>query len=63
MLLAVVHVFNYSVSDIAELYASNFSLALPSTLSDIVMIASAVLVGWIGSYIAVGRSLANRSHA
>ena len=63
MLLAVVHVFNYSVSDIAELYASNFSLALPSILSDIVMIASAVLVGWIGSYIAVGRSLANRRHA
>ncbi|HSH97021.1 MAG: permease-like cell division protein FtsX [Methylophilaceae bacterium] len=56
-LASVITLFNSSVTEIAASYGSNFHLALPSLATSLIMIASALSLGWIGSYIAVGRSL------
>jgi len=56
-LASVITLFNSSVTEIAASYGSNFHLALPSLTTSLIMIASALSLGWIGSYIAVGRSL------
>lgn len=58
ILAGVIQLFNFSVADISELYASNFSLKLPQASANITMVVSAVALGFAGSYIAVGRSLA-----
>jgi cell division transport system permease protein len=58
LLAGVVLLFNYSIADIAELYASNFRLGLPGWQINLSMIASAIGLGWIGSYFAVSRALA-----
>ncbi|HWU82183.1 MAG TPA: permease-like cell division protein FtsX [Methylophilaceae bacterium] len=59
LLAGIIGLFNYSVTDIAELYAANFTLELPSLAVNLAMIASAVILGWIASYIAVSRALAS----
>ena len=59
LLAGIISLFNYSVTDIAELYAANFTLELPSLAVNLAMIASAVILGWIASYIAVSRALAS----
>lgn len=59
LLAGIISLFNYSVTDIAELYAANFTLELPSLAVNLAMIASAVTLGWIASYIAVSRALAS----
>jgi len=56
-LVSVISLFNSSVEEIAASYGSNFHLTLPDLLTSIVIIASALSLGWVGSYIAVGRSL------
>jgi cell division transport system permease protein len=58
LLAGVIGAFNFSVADIADLYASSFRLDLPNFGLSMAMLASAISLGWIGSYIAVGRSLA-----
>ena len=58
ILTLVTLLFNFSVAEIADLYASNFRLQLPSGLSILVLIASATGLGWLGSYFAVNRTLA-----
>ena len=57
LLAAVIALFNFSVAEISQLYASSFSLSLPGLVVNFTIIASAVLLGWIGSYIAVSRTL------
>ncbi len=56
--LAVVMMFNLSISDIADLYASNFHLALPSPLALLVLLLTGAGLGWLGAYASVNRSLA-----
>jgi cell division transport system permease protein len=58
LLGGVVFLFNYSVADIAQQYASNFRLGLPAWQVNLALIASAIGLGWIGSYFAVNRALA-----
>lgn len=58
LLAGVITIFNYSVTDIAAQYASNFHLQLPLWQVNLGLIISAIGLGWLGSYIAVGRSLA-----
>jgi cell division transport system permease protein len=58
LLAGVIALFNFSVADIAQQYASNFRLNLPLWQINLAMIAGAVGLGWLGSYITVGRSLA-----
>lgn len=57
LLVGVIMLFNFSVADIAAQYASSFHLELPLWQVNLALIASAVGLGWLGSYIAVGRSL------
>jgi cell division transport system permease protein len=58
IVLAVVEFFNTSVTEIADLYASQFRLSMPNTTITLVMLLSAVSLGWLGSFVAVNRSLA-----
>jgi cell division transport system permease protein len=58
ILTLVTMIFNFSVTEIADLYASNFRLHLPSGLSILVLLVSATGLGWLGSYFAVNRTLA-----
>lgn len=57
LLVGVIMLFNFSVADIAVQYTSNFRLGLPLWQVNLAMIASAVGLGWLGSYIAVNRAL------
>jgi cell division transport system permease protein len=59
LLAGIVTLFNYSVGDIAQLYATNFTLELPAPVVNLAMIGSAVVLGWLASYIAVNRALAS----
>ncbi|MFL9710838.1 permease-like cell division protein FtsX [Methylobacillus sp. Pita1] len=54
----ILTIFNLSVADLAELYGSSFILVLPGWEISLGVIACAVVLGWLGSYIAVNRSLA-----
>ncbi|MCB5186844.1 permease-like cell division protein FtsX [Methylobacillus caricis] len=54
----IITIFNLSVADLAELYGSSFILALPGWQISLGITACAVTLGWLGSYIAVNRSLA-----
>ncbi len=58
IVLAVVQFFNTSVTEIADLYASQFRLSMPNALITLAMLLSAVVFGWLGSFVAVNRSLA-----
>jgi cell division transport system permease protein len=53
-----VQLFNTSVKEIADLYASQFRLSMPSAMVTIAMLLIAVGLGWVGSFVAVNRSLA-----
>jgi cell division transport system permease protein len=58
IVLGVVAFFNTSVTEIADSYASQFRLSLPNATITLVMLLSAVGLGWLGSFVAVTRSLA-----
>lgn len=57
MVLAVIQVFNLSVETLSRTYASDFSLNMPDWHVTFMMIAAAITLGWLGSFIAVNRSL------
>ena len=59
LLAGIIALFNYSVADIAQLYAADFRLELPDPLVNLAMIGSAVVLGWLASYIAVNRALSS----
>lgn len=58
LLVSIISLFNVSIADLSESYASDFRLDLPSVSTSMYVIASAILLSWIGSLIAVNRSLA-----
>ena len=58
IVLAVVQLFNTSVAEIADLYASQFRLSMPNASITIALLFSAISLGWLGSFVAVNRSLA-----
>jgi cell division transport system permease protein len=58
IVLGVVAFFNTSVTEIADSYASQFRLSMPNVTITLVMLLSAVGLGWLGSFVAVTRSLA-----
>ncbi|HZV60905.1 MAG TPA: FtsX-like permease family protein, partial [Methylophilaceae bacterium] len=57
-LLVITSIFNTSVAEIATLYNSDFSLDFLEPFSSLVLLVLAALLGWMGSYVAVNRSLA-----
>ncbi|MBU3735407.1 MAG: ABC transporter permease [Methylobacterium sp.] len=58
ILCLVLWVFNLSVQEIATLYASDFSLQPQSAGHTLWLLGGAVTLGWLGAFLAVGRSLA-----
>lgn len=58
MISGMIQTFNYSVSQISHLYSSDFSLSLLNGKLYLTVIASAVAIGWVGSYVAVTRAIA-----
>lgn len=59
MITGVIAVFNYSVSQISSLYNSDFSLNLFDYQLFAGILGFAILIGWLGSYLAVTRSIAS----
>lgn len=59
MIAGVIEIFNNSVVQISRLYNSDFSLSLFNTNLFFTIIGSAILIGWVGSYLAVIRSIAS----
>jgi len=53
----IMQIFNYSIAQVSSLYNSNFSVALFNPKLFICIIGSATIIGWMGSYIAVNRSI------
>lgn len=54
---AAVWLFNASIVDLAQSYASNFRLLLPGTDIALALLGGSALLGWIGAYVAVNRAL------
>ena len=59
ILMIVVKVFNLSVQQLSNLYSSNFSLPLVNGELFVSIIGFAIFIGWLGSYLAVSRSIAS----
>lgn len=59
MIAGVIEIFNNSVVQISRLYNSDISLSLFNTNLFFTIIGSAILIGWVGSYLAVIRSIAS----
>ncbi|MGZ8258699.1 MAG: cell division protein FtsX, partial [Methylotenera sp.] len=59
MIAGVIQIFNYSIAQISSLYSSDFSLALFNAKLFLTIIGAAIFIGWLGSYMAVTRSIAS----
>ncbi len=59
MLTLAVKVFNVSVQALSSLYSSDFSLPLFNGQLFAGIIGLAIFIGWLGSYLAVSRSIAS----
>lgn len=55
----VIQIFNLSIIEISNLYSADFSLPLFNTYLSITIVSTAIFIGWLGSYLAVARSLAS----
>lgn len=62
MMMGILQMFNYSVAQISSLYSSDFRLSLVNSELFLVIIVLAIFIGWLGSYIAVTRSIAAVVH-
>lgn len=59
ILVGAVWLFNESVAELARLYASDFRLLMPTADVSLALVGGSALLGWIGSYVAVNRALAD----
>lgn len=59
MILGISQIFNYSIADLSNLYSSDFRLTLFNGHLFLAVISAAVLIGWVGSYLAVTRAIAS----
>ena len=59
ILAAVVQLYNQSVAQLSNLYSSDLSLPLFNIPLFAGIIVSAIFIGWLGSYLAVTRSIAS----
>jgi cell division transport system permease protein len=59
MLILLVKIFNLSVQQLSILYSSDFSLPLINGSLFSSIIGFAIFIGWLGSYLAVSRSIAS----
>jgi cell division transport system permease protein len=59
MILGITQIFNYSIADLSNLYSSDFRLTLFNGNLFLAVISAAILIGWLGSYLAVTRAIAS----
>lgn len=59
MIVGIIQVFNYSVAEISNLYSSDFHLNVFNTNLFLTIVGAAIFIGWLGSYLAVTRSIAS----
>jgi cell division transport system permease protein len=59
IMAGIMEAFNLSIAQISSLYSSDFSIALLNPKLFIGIIFTATFIGWLGSYIAVSRSIAS----
>lgn len=59
LLVVVLKLFNLSIAELSRLYSSDFSLPLFNGSLFARIIAIAILIGWLGSYLAVSRAIAS----
>ncbi|MDO9282146.1 MAG: permease-like cell division protein FtsX [Methylotenera sp.] len=59
MILGITLTFNYAIADLSSLYNSDFSLTIFNGSLFLTVISTAVLIGWVGSYLAVTRAIAS----
>ncbi len=59
MILGITLTFNYTIADLSSLYNSDFSLTIFNGSLFLTVISTAVLIGWVGSYLAVTRAIAS----
>ena len=57
-LLGITALFNTSVEEIAALYSDDFTLAFLDAFSCLTLLVLSALLGWMGAFVAVNRSLA-----
>lgn len=57
MIAGIVVSFNHSIAEISRLYNSDFSLQVINLKLYCTLIAGSILIGWLGSYIAVSRAI------
>ncbi|GBG15587.1 cell division transport system permease protein [Novimethylophilus kurashikiensis] len=57
ILFVALYIFNQSVEELAQLYASDFRLHPLGLQASLILIVSAALLGWLGSYWSVSRYL------
>jgi len=62
MMMGILQMFNYTVAQISSLYSSDFRLSLVNSELFLIIIILAIFIGWLGSYIAVMRSIASVVH-
>lgn len=62
ILTITTYVFNFSVRDLAFLYASDFRLRMLDGEASLLLIMSATILGWLGALLAVNRYLASLKH-
>jgi cell division transport system permease protein len=58
ILTLIVQLYNQSVTQLSNLYSSDFSLPWFNIPLYIAIIISSILIGWLGSYLSVTRSIA-----
>ena len=57
IVISVLQIFNDSITQISNLYSSDFSLPLFNGPLFLTIIVSAIFIGWLGSYLAVSRAI------
>ncbi len=55
--LSAVLMFNLSIAEIADLYASQFHLSLPGITALMLLLVTGGLLGWLGAFASIQRSL------
>lgn len=57
MIAAIIVTFNQSITEISQLYSSDFSLRILNLQLYLSVTAAAIVIGWIGAYLSVSRAL------
>ena len=57
IIAGIIQTFNVSITEISQLYSSDFSLNIFNVQLYLAITGAAVVIGWLGSYIAVSRAI------